>query len=138
MMKEWLEETGFEPPEVAVVSVCLAVFRGIDWESPLWKTAGKDMYDRFESRIRSAAREHTLARFASKLARKCHVSTPYMDQGLLQSLTCIADHHQERGLDFARSQSGLAVAAMRAFRDEKKANQQALLDDKKQKKEVSK
>ena len=111
----WTEEMGLEPHEGLAAKIAYAVWISIDWAAPLWKSAGYDVYGRFESRVRAAARESTVKGFANKLARKCHVAVPQISEALFKNLS--SGPADELVLNFARKQSGLLVAAMRAHKE---------------------
>jgi hypothetical protein len=117
--RDFIGELGFEQHEQVMALTVHAVWVSIDWNMPLWRTAGPAVYDRFESRVRAASREATVHGFAARLARKCHVATPRFDAPLLvdmaqESLDAI------KALNFTRRESGLVVATIRAFNDERK------------------
>lgn len=114
-MLKFLESVGLDSDESTIVVCVWSVWRAIDWDSLLWKTAGKDLYNRFESRIRASAREKDIKSFLARLCRKCHVSVPRMDDSTFKM---IASADNNNSLKFARTQSGTIVAAMRAYKDD--------------------
>jgi len=122
--KEFLEGFGLAEHEVIVARIAHAVWASIDWNAPFWKTAGFAVYERFESRVRAAARESTLHGFASRLARKCHVAVPHFGGVLLDDMG-VAAKDTQGALSFARKESGLVVAAIRAHNDERKAQRES-------------
>jgi hypothetical protein len=116
-MQEFLTKIGLEPHEQAATRFAYAIWKGIDWACPLWKTAGKDVYNRFESRVRTSARKQNLHEYLCKLAHKCHVSVPIIDK---KTLVFALEVDEYLALKFAREQSGLLVAAIRAYNNNRK------------------
>jgi hypothetical protein len=120
-MRDYLLNTlGLKEHETIMVQGAYAIWRSIDMQSPLWKTAGADIYDRFESRIRASAREYDVASFINKLARKCHVAAPNLSKDWIIEAKKQDQEQNRASLEFAKDQSGLLVAAMRAYKDEQK------------------
>lgn len=121
-MYAFLENIGLLPYERIMILIAHILWSSIDWETPLWKSAQYDVWTRFESRVRSAAREQTLHGFVSRLARKCHIAVPRFDQDLLIAIGR-AEPDADKSLAFARKESGMLVGVLRAWHDEiKRAN----------------
>ena len=120
-MKEYLESLGVVGAENLAARLVYAIWSAIDWQSPLWKTAGHDCYNRFESRVRTAARSRSLSDFVSALGRRCHVVVPALDA------FDRADMETADGdglLRLARENSGLTVATMRLWIEQRREMRQ--------------
>lgn len=116
-MKQYLESLGISGAENLAARLIFAIWSALDWHSPLWKSAGADVFNRFESRVRTAARARTLADFVSALGRRCHVAVPRLEE------VDRADMAGEAAADvlcLCRENSGLTVATMRLWLDLRK------------------
>lgn len=124
-MRDFLQNNiGLKPYEATIVIGTHAVWRSMDLQCPLWKTAGVDIYDRFESRVRAAARELDVTSYVNRLARKCHVAVPNVGEAFFADARGMSVEDNKAAMDFARDQSGLLVAAMRAYKDDQKAQRE--------------
>lgn len=121
-MKEYLESLGILGAENLAARLAYAIWSAIDWQSPLWKTAGHDCYNRFEARVRTAGRQRSLSDFVSALGRRCHVSVPVLD-AIDRADMESADAAEI--LRLARDNSGLTVATMRLWLEQRREMRQS-------------
>lgn len=117
-MKEFLESMEIEGAENLAARLVYAAWSAHDHKDPLWKSAGAQVYDRLESRVRQAARTTTLRDFVSLLCRRCHVAVPRLEQVDQVDLRSAPDEAEV--LRLLRENSGLVISAMRLWSDEKR------------------
>lgn len=117
-MKEYLESIGVVGAENLAARLLFAVWTRLDWQTPLWKSAGADCYDRFKTRAASAARERTIQAFQAALARRCHVMVPQLEAVDVSDLQTA---NAGDVLAILRKETSLLVAYMRLWIEERRA-----------------
>lgn len=117
-MKEFLETMEIQGAENLAARLVYAVWIAHDHKDPLWKSAGAQVYDRLESRVRQAARVTTMQDFVALLCRRCHVAVPRLEP---VDQTDLRTAEPGEVLRLLRENSGLVISAMRLWADERRA-----------------
>lgn len=115
-MDDYLKSMGVDDNNRLAARLAYCVWCAIDWQDGLWKSAGVQVYDRFESRIRQAARESTVVGFLTRLSRRCHVTVPPISPDLVSTLAGC----NERAVLGCLRYPALVVAYMRLWIEEKR------------------
>jgi hypothetical protein len=116
---------GLTAPEMLVCELARAVWRLLDFEAPLWRSAGPMVYQRYETRIRASAYQPTVVDWVWRLATKCHVSPQLIPLELIRRARALDRAEAVEALRVVREQPGLIVSAVRLLQDERKAARRA-------------
>lgn len=120
---EVLERLGLDSAQVIAVRCLLVVWRAIDFKSPLWKSSGVKIYDRFESRVRAASYSRGPKEFVSALGLKCQIGVPRAEADFFYDMEKRGGEVCGDVMKSIRKMPGLLIAAMRVVQEEKKKEQ---------------
>lgn len=119
MITETAKRIGLSDNEAVVCMIIDDLWSVIDWSDGLWKNRVA-CYDRLENCLRVASSEVTLREFSVRLAMRMHVSAMDLSVETLTAINAININEQSQLLTSVRRESGLYMAALRIYRDERK------------------
>ncbi len=115
-----LAELGLSKAESVAALLAVNVWRLIDFDGALWRTAGAGVWQRFETRIRATGNEPDTISWIFRLATKCHVSPQLIDKSLIAEARTMSHIENQEAVRCVRRQPGLVVSVVRAISDERR------------------